>query len=60
MLFKIPPSTKFNVQHNLCDFCEYSIIRNETLKVHEDAVHNKIKGKCEEQLTLEKDVGELD
>ena len=33
--------TKFNVHHNLCDFCEYSTIRKETLKVHEDAVHNK-------------------
>ena len=34
--------TKFNVHHNLCDFCEYSLIQKETLKVHEAAVHNKI------------------
>ena len=26
--------------------------------MHEDAIHNKIKGKCEEQLTVEKEVGE--
>ena len=47
--------TKLNVHHNLCNFCEYSITRKETLKVHEEAIHNK---KCEEQLTVEKEVGE--